>query len=106
MMNERMHEILEAYQNGVKSLAETNAALAEAGAGFHLNMNKNPSGGWTEAEMAAGFHPGEEAGEIRRRPDMARRMDLAGQCVRQETAGGAYAVTYNAQGYAEKAEKL
>ena len=37
-----------------------NKLLVEAGAGFSLNPEKNPYGGWTEAEMAEGFLPGEE----------------------------------------------
>ena len=35
------NEILMKYTNGEKSLAETNAALAEIGAGFHLDIEKN-----------------------------------------------------------------
>ena len=35
------NEIIRKYTNGEKTLVETNAALAEIGAGFHLDINKN-----------------------------------------------------------------
>lgn len=37
----KVNEILEHYTKGEKTLAETNAALAEIKAGFHLDPNKN-----------------------------------------------------------------
>ena len=36
-----INEILSKYTNGEKTLEETNAALKDAGAGFHLNPEKN-----------------------------------------------------------------
>lgn len=102
-MDKSIEKIIEDYKAGNKTLEETNAALKAAGANFHLDPDKNPSGGWTEAEMAAGFLPGDPATPKPDRPDMGRYMALAGQTVVQETKGGRFAVSYDEDGYAVKA---
>ena len=105
MKNEAINEILEAYKSGGKTLEETNAALKAAGANYHLDPEKNPGGGWTAAEMEAGFLPGEPSAPKPERPDMGRCEALAGMTVVQECRGGAWAVTYDELGYAVKAVK-
>lgn len=104
-MKQTINGILEAYKKGETSLEQANAALKAAGADFTLDPEKNPSGGWTDPEMAEGFRPGEPAEDVQRRPNMARRQDLAGLCVVQKTTGGIYRVSYDARGYAVKAIK-
>ncbi len=105
-MDKRIEEILEAYKNGGKTAEEANAELKEAGANFHLDAGKNPSGGWTQAEMDAGFLPGSPDTPKPDKPDMGRVIPLAGQTVLQECRGGRYAVTYDGDGYAVKAARL
>lgn len=92
-------EILNQYANGEISLEAANKALAEAGAGFHLEPSK-VTGGWTEQEMKEGFMPGKPSEVLPDRPDMKRRMDLAGKTVIQRTKGARYEVTYANDGYA------
>ncbi len=105
-MEKKIEEILEAYKNGEKTTEEANAELKAAGANFHLDDEKNPSGGWTQAEMDAGFLPGVPADPKPDKPDMGRVIPLAGQTVIQECRSGRYAVTYDELGYAVKAVKL
>lgn len=52
-------EILNEYTNGTKTLEETNAALKEAGADFHLNPDKNAL---TEEEIKATIVSDDPAG--------------------------------------------
>lgn len=91
-----------------------NAAVGGGGNGYHFDFNKNPGGGWTDAEMNEGFRPssGGSKGSWRdttaeatgvknsiRGPDLSRRTDLAGKVVNQ----GTNTVTYDKKGYAVKA---
>ena len=59
-MNKTINNIIDDFKSGKITAEEANKLLVEAGAGFSLNPEKNPDGGWTEAEMAEGFLPGEE----------------------------------------------
>ena len=106
MKNEKINEILEAYKSGGKTLEETNADLKAAGANFHLDDAKNPSGGWTDEEMRGGFLPGAPSIPKPDKPDMSRVTPLAGQTVVQECRSGRYAVTYDEDGYAVTAVRL
>ena len=57
MKNTGINEIISKYTGGKASLEEANAALKEAGAGFHLDPQKNVL---TEAEKRAttiGYYP-------------------------------------------------
>lgn len=45
----------------------------------------------------------DEGEAVPEKPDMSRRLDLAGQVVRQKTKAGVYDVQYNEDGYAVKA---
>lgn len=95
-------EIIGKYTAGEATLEETNEALKE----FGLSLDPSKSGkGWTPEEVTEGFRNGEPGADVQRKPDMARRTDLAGQTVTQHTAAGQYAVTYDADGYAVKAVK-
>lgn len=104
-MNTNINTIIEDFKAGKKTLEEANAALKAAGANFHIDPEKNPTGGWTEAEMASGFLPGNPSTPKPDKPDMSRNTALSGWTVIQETKGGGYAVTYDDDGYAVKAVK-
>ncbi len=104
-MNKTINDIMEKYKAGEITIEEANAQRKEADAGFSLNPEKNPGGGWTEAEMAEGFMPGEEREALPKTPDMRRRKELAGQIVEQETASGPFMVEYDEDGYAVKATR-
>ena len=104
-MNNTINTIIEDYKAGKKTLEETNAAMKAAGSNFHIDPEKNPDGGWTEAEMASGFLPGKPSTPKPAGPDMSRNIAFAGWTVVQEVKGGSYAVTYDEDGYAVKAVK-
>ena len=102
-------EILNQYAAGELDLKKANEELQAMGAEFHLEPGKGP--GWTEEEMAQGFFGPEEMGLERkpvylRKPDMSRRTDLAGKTVKQRTAAGEFAVTYDDGGYAVEAFRV
>lgn len=99
-----IHAIVEAYKAKEITADEANKALAEAGANFRFDPDK-AGRGWTEAEMAAGFKPGNPAVEVPDKPDMSRRQELAGMTAAQRVKGGIYDVTYDELGYAVKAVK-
>ena len=99
-----INEIIEAYKAQEITADEANKALADAGAKFRFDPDK-AGRGWTEAEMAAGFKPGNPAVEVPDKPDMSRQEKLAGLTVSQRTTGGIYDVTYDELGYAVKAVK-
>lgn len=105
-MNKTINDIMEQYKAGKITLEEANAKLKEAGAGFSLNPERNPTGGWTKEEMEQGFTPA--AGEhvvYPDKPDLSRRKELAGQVVEQKTNAGRFDVTYDELGYAVKATR-
>lgn len=95
--------IIEGTKNG-KSYEEINAELKAAGANFHLDAEGKVSG-WSEAEMAEGFQPGEPAQPVQRELDMSRKMEFAGTVQIQRIPGGTFEVTYDEDGYAKKAVK-
>ena len=101
-----LEEIMMAYKNGEKTVEETNAALDAIGANIHIDPNKNPGGGWTEAEMEKGFIPCEATVALPNRPDMSRNMNFAGLVTVQKTNSGKYHVFYDEDGYATKAVKI
>lgn len=105
-MDKTINEILAQYKAGEITAEEANAALKEAGANFSLDPSKNPSGGWTAAEMAEGFRPGKPVKVLSDKPDMGRKTELAGMTVRQKTRHGLFAVTYDEDGYAVRASKM
>lgn len=57
-MEKKFADIIRQGQADGKSYEEINAELKAAGADFHLDDQGKV--GWTEEEMAEGFHPGEE----------------------------------------------
>ena len=101
-MNKTINNIIDDFKSGKITAEDANKLLVEAGAGFSLN----PDGGWTEAEMAEGFLPGEEKKPLPDKVDMGRNQALAGQVVRQNTKRGKFDVTYDADGYAVKAIRV
>lgn len=105
MKNTAMENIMHQYNEGKITVEQANEALAAMGADFHLDPDKKP--GWTEEELAPTCTPsGESAAALPKRPDMRRRIDLAGKTVSQETATGAFDVTYDEDGYAVHAIRV
>lgn len=51
------YEIIKAYTGGEKDLVETNAALKERGAGFHLDPTRNEITEENMAETVVGYYP-------------------------------------------------
>ena len=100
-MNKTINNIINDFKSGKITAEDANKLLVEAGAGFSLNPEKNPDGGWTE-----GFLPGEEKEPLPDKVDMGRNQALAGQVVRQNTKRGKFDVTYDADGYAVKAIRV
>lgn len=104
-MNKKYADIInEGVKNG-KTYEAINADLKAAGATFHLDENLAVIG-WTEAEMAEGFRPGEEAHVVHLADFLSRDEAKAGQTVRAVTADGTYDVTYDEGGYAVKAVRV
>lgn len=112
----KLNEYIAGAMNDIQQAGEqaANAAAGGGGNGYHFDFNKNPGGGWTDAEMNEGFRPssGGSKGSWRdttaevtgvknsiRGPDLSRRTDLAGKVVNQ----GTNTVTYDKNGYAVKA---
>ena len=112
----KLNEYIAGAMNDIQQAGEqaANAAAGGGGNGYHFDFNKNPGGGWTDAEMNEGFRPssGGSKGSWRdttaevtgvknsiRGPDLSRRTDLAGKVVNQ----GTNTVTYDKKGYAVKA---
>mgnify|MGYP004512327121 CR=1 FL=1 len=58
-MEKKYAEIINEGKAAGKSVEAINAELKAAGANFYLDPEGNVSG-WTEAEMAEGFKPGED----------------------------------------------
>ena len=108
----KLNEYIAGAMNDIQQAGEqaANAAVGGGGNGYHFDFNKNPGGGWTDAEMNEGFiSSGSGGGGWKdtaasltgtkskvRGPDLSRRTDLAGKTVGQGSAN----VTYDKNGYA------
>jgi len=105
-----MKEIISRYKAGEITLEEANAQLKEAGAGFYLTGDKRA--GWTESQLEQDFFDLPEEAKARKeggwpdKPDMGRRVELAGLTVVQNTAAGRFAVGYDESGYCTGAQRL
>lgn len=100
---------------GAQAAAAGSTSGSSSGGGYHFDYDKNPSGGWTDAEMNEGFKSSgssssgwrDSAAEATgtksavRGADLSRRTDLAGKTVGQ----GSMNVTYDKNGYVEKATR-
>lgn len=104
-MEKKFAEIINEGKKQGAPVEAINAELKAAGANFHLDPDGKVAG-WTEAEMAEGFRPGEPAKEVQRKVDMSRRENLAGTVQTQATAAGVYEVHYDENGYAAKAVRV
>lgn len=103
-MNTELEKIMQDYKNGA-TLEETNAALKPYG--IFLDPDKNPGGGWTEAEMTEGFIPGEPVKRVPVLADYQKRIPaLAGHTIIVKVKEGTYEVRYNADGYHDGSKKL
>lgn len=104
-MEKKFEKIIAEGKKNDKSLEEINKELKEAGATFHLSSLEG-KGGWSEAEMAEGFVPGEPAKDAKYKLDMSRKMEFAGTKQIQWVPGGKFEVEYDENGYAKKAVKV
>ena len=103
-MNAELTKIMDDYHNGA-SLEETNKKLAAFG--IHLDPKKNPDGGWTEAEMAEGFLPGEPAAPVQHLADFQTRIpELAGLTITVKVKEGIYQISYREDGYHKVSKKV
>lgn len=102
-MEKKFSDIINEGTKTGKSYEEINAELKAAGANFHLDPDGHVAG-WSEAEMAEGFRPGEPAEVLPQlHACMGRDLDKADMTVRVRTAQGQYDVTRDVEGYAVKA---
>lgn len=101
-------EIMEQYKAGELTLEEANAALKEQEAGFTLNpLTEDEAAAKREAEREGEFVDiGRKSERLPDKADLSRRTDLAGQVIVQKTKIGAFAVHYDEDGYAVKAERV
>lgn len=107
-------KIFDDYKSGEKTIEETNEALKESGANFHLEtMTDEEREAKKRREDEAGFidNPDFVPSSLPKKVDMSRRTDLVGRpaCERilyQHTAYGVFKVEYNEQGYAVSASKV
>lgn len=101
-------EIIRQYSEGAVTLEEVNANLKAAGATFYLApMTEEEREAKRQRENEAGFiYTDEKPVKLPDRPDMGRRIDLAGQTVRQVTKAGKYDVSYDEDGYAHRAKRV
>lgn len=115
----KLNDYIAGAMSDIQAAGEQAAAAASGsgsgGGGYHFDYDKNPSGGWTDAEMNEGFKSSgpsssgwrDSAAEATgtksavRGADLSRRTDLAGKTVGQ----GSMNVTYDKNGYVEKATR-
>lgn len=113
MSTHETDKIFENYNNGSKTMEETNEALKEAGANFHLEPltdEERAEKKRKEDEEGTVFNPNPKE-VLPKKVDMSRRTDLIGasqteRIVRQHTAHGTFLVVYDEQGYAVSATKI
>lgn len=113
MSTHETDKIFEDYNNGTKSMEETNAALREAGANFHLEaLTAEEAEEKRRREDAAGYVENPNpAKALPKEVDMRRRKDLVGKSkqertITQHTACGNFRVEYNDNGYAVSATRI
>lgn len=104
-MEKKYVDIINEAKKDGKTIEEINKLLKEAGANFHLDPDGKVAG-WTDAEMAEGFLPGDPAKDAQRTVDMRRREDLAGTKQIQCIPGGKFEVEYDELGYAKSAVRV
>lgn len=104
-MSRKYADIINEGVKAGKSYEEINLDLKAAGATFHLDKDFAVIG-WSEAEMAEGFRPGEVADVAHLGDFLARDEAKAGLTIRAITAEGPYDVTYDEGGYAVKALRV
>lgn len=106
-------QIFEEYNSGTKTMEETNEALKESGANFHLEeLTDEERAKKNQREDEAGFieNPNHQEA-LPQNVNLHRRFDLIGKprCERevlQHTAHGYFKVIYDDQGYAVSASKI
>lgn len=112
-MSAEIDHVIKQYQSGEIDREAANAALEEAGAGYHLEeLTAEQRAEKAAREYREGYIPAAEpAKPVQRDLDRSRRMDLVGKPkwereVIQRTAKGCFRVEYDDQGYYIKATKI
>lgn len=107
-MEQNIKEIMRKYNRGETDRETVNAALKEAGCGYHLEeLTAEQRAEKAAREYREGYIPAAEpAKPVQRKVDMRRRPELAGQTAEQRTAAGRYRVEYDGEGYAVRADRV
>ena len=105
-MGKKFEGIINQGKKNGKSVEEINKELAEAGANFHLDPDGGAAG-WTDAEMAEGFLPGDPAEDVKHLHDyMKFSKEKAGTEEVVWTPEGKYRITWDEDGHPVKAMRL
>lgn len=106
MKNQETDKIFHDYNSGEKTIEETNQALKDSGAGYHLeHLTDEERVAKNERENIAGYVENPNARPaLPQEVDKRRRTDLIGKSeddrkIIQHTAHGKFRVEYNEQGY-------
>lgn len=105
-MEQKFREIINEGKKQGAPVEAINAELKAAGATFHLNPDGGVAG-WTDAEMAEGFMPGEPAEDVKHLHDyMKFSKEKAGTEEVVSVPGGKYRITWDEDGHPVKAVRL
>ena len=105
-MEQKFREIINEGKKQGAPVEAINAELKAAGATFHLNPDGGMAG-WTDAEMAEGFMPGEPAEDVKHLHDyMKFSKEKAGTEEVVSVPGGKYRITWDEDGHPVKAVRL
>ena len=105
-MEKKFAEIINEGKKQGAPVEAINAELKAAGANFHLDPDGKVAG-WTDAEMAEGFLPGDPAQPVKHLQDFMRHdTEKAGETLRIQCAEGVYDVTWDVYGHPEKAVRV
>lgn len=100
--------IIERYKSGELTLEQANAELAATGAGYYLK----PLTDEERSEKAAKEYEegtidiGRKPNPLPEKADLGRYKERAGLQIIQATRHGKFLVTYDADGYAVKSERI
>lgn len=105
-MKKKYQDIINEGKKNGKTIAEINKELKEAGATFHLNPDGGVAG-WSDAEMAEGFMPGEPAEDVKHLHDyMKFSKEKAGTEEVVWVPEGKYRITWDEDGHPVKAIRM
>lgn len=106
-------DIFKKYNSGESTIDETNAALKDANANFHLEpLSDEERLAKKQREDESGYIPNPNpVKHLPKKVDLRRRLDLIGtprhmREIEQKTLQGTFIVHYDDQGYAIRATKI